>query len=309
MKRSLSVVIGLILLIGLVWGVAAERDTAVSPNDHTTNTPTSATGSITGTVTDGTNPLSNIRVEAFYPYPTIGLDITPVAPTYTDSNGYYEFTMLEDNTYVIKFSDESNTYVLEYYDDIHGLDWYSAQFLQISGGNTLSNIDAVLTLSGHITGRVTDAATGNPISGIPVGGTVTDSDDYYILHNVLPGTHSVSFGIDYGPRIYIPQTSASFEVALGETVANIDASMVEGGHITGRVTAEDNTTPLENIRVIISENYGGWMPGYSVTTNANGEYQFNGLWADNYRLTFSDEAGLYVQEHYSEKAENQSRER
>lgn len=301
MKRniSISVIISLILLAGLVWATTAKQETAVAQNNHTINSLTSATGSITGTVTDGINPLPNILVEVFHLLDPI-TDIE--ASTYTDSNGYYEFTMLEDRTYIIKFSDDSNTYVSEYYDDIHGFDLYSAQMLQISGGNTFSNIDAVLTLSGHITGRVTDAATGDPISGIPVGGTITDSDGYYILHNILPGTHAVSFGVGYGPRIYIPQDSAPFDVALGETVTNIDASMVEGGHITGRVTAEDNTTPLENIRVTISENYGGWMPGYDVTTNANGEYQFNGLWADNYRLCFFDESGLYQGECYANVA-------
>lgn len=85
----------------------------------------------------------------------------------------------------------------------------------------------------------------------------------------------------------------------GETATNIDGSLTEGGHITGHITAEDGGAPLANITVRLGENYGfGWLPGYTITTVANGDYRLDGLLVLNYRLTFFDENGLYVQEHY-----------
>ncbi len=312
-QYMLFLVLGLLALLGLTWGQATAVSSDTQPSEIIA---AAANGSITGTVTDGVNPLSNILVEANILNPDTGLSFIVVASTYTNSNGFYEFTTLEDNSYAIKFTDESGNYVSEYYDDNR-----SSAFnpnLQIAGGNTLSDIDAVLAVSSHITGRVTDAADGNPLAGIPVSAddfsigesasTLTDSGGYYTLSNILPGSYIVSFNSVYGLRFYTPQyydsvsdysSATPVVVGTGATAANIDASLTEGGYITGRVTAEDGTTPLESITVRISENYGyGWLPGYDVTTDANGDYYFNGLVAGNYRLAFSDETGIYASEMY-----------
>lgn len=312
MKRSISFIIGLILLVGLVWGVAAGHDTTVAQNNHTINFRTSATGSITGTVTDGITPLPNILVDLYILDPEYHVSPIVIESTYTNGSGYYEFIELEDDNYTVGFTDESGNYASEYYDDNRY--YISYLNLPIIGGNTLSNIDAILTISSHIIGRVTDAANGNPLAGATASAfdsstsewsyTHTDSDGYYTISNILQGSYTVSFSsathvIQYYDHASVSSDATPVIVGTGATVVSIDASLTEGGSITGRVTAEDGITPLENITVQRGESYAA-----NVTiTDANGEYIFEGLYAGNYRLCFFDGAGLYQGECYDNVAD------
>lgn len=99
------------------------------------------TGIIAGTVSNGTEPLPGVRVAALY-WENGGLESTLGA--YTDANGHYELSKLEDRAYIVNFIDLSGEYYGEYYDDVWDL--RQATPIEIYGGSAWTNIDAVLAL-------------------------------------------------------------------------------------------------------------------------------------------------------------------
>jgi hypothetical protein len=62
--------------------------------------------------------------------------------------------------------------------------------------------DALSRSTGKVTGRVTEAGSGEPLIGVNVTiagtqqGAMTDTDGYYVILNIRPGTY------EYGPHIW-----------------------------------------------------------------------------------------------------------
>lgn len=92
--------------------------------------------------------------------------------------------------------------------------------------------------SGKIAGRVTDAATGDPLPGVNVllagttQGTITDIDGYYTILNVKPGTMTlqasfVGFTTQNveGVRVFIDQTT-TVDFVLQESTVGLDEVVI-----------------------------------------------------------------------------------
>ena len=94
--------------------------------------------------------------------------------------------------------------------------------------------------SGSYWGQITSAYTG--------------ADGNYDLGGLPSGTYRLEFN-DYSgsylSEYYNNQSSLDLAddiaVAAPETVAGINASLALAGHITGKVTGPDGTTPLQDI--------------------------------------------------------------
>lgn len=135
------------------------------------------------------------------------------------------------------------------------------------------DVPFVLRPEGRIEGRVTFADTGKPAGGILVQGTgddvFTDSDGRYALRNVPPGTYLVDFAqtaAEGALREYAVSVKDNVVVAEGQTIRNVDAQLVRGGIITGRVTKEDTGEPVPE----------DWVVAYgrgTGVTDANGVYR------------------------------------
>ena len=99
----------------------------------------------------------------------------------------------------------------EYYDD--ALSASAAHIFTLTAGVDVTGIDAVLSLGGSISGRVTDAA-GNALfqvsvmvseaSGQRIAAAATAADGTYRVTGVRAGAHRVQF-IDYHYRGYIAE--------------------------------------------------------------------------------------------------------
>lgn len=98
-----------------------------------------------------------------------------------------------------------------------------------------------------------------------------------------------------GTSILVPVTSV---------VTGINASLVPGSTISGRVTASDGVTPLQNISVSPYRltGDGGWSGSSSFTTDAAGNYVIRGLAAGSYRVMFRDNNDYYAEETYDNYA-------
>ncbi len=172
---------------------------------------------------------------------------------------------------------------------------------------------AAASRSGEITGTVTGA--GKPLRGICIlAGSVsgnfgyaarTAKDGKYTIRNVHPGRYDVVFEpSDYGAvpscqdggnwleQWYRDQdspfgTSAqSVGVGAGKTTAGVDAKLVRGGQISGRVTTKSG----KGLRGICVLGLGVLSSGIQVVytaTSRDGVYFLHGLYPGSYSLSFS----------------------
>ncbi len=74
-------------------------------------------------------------------------------------------------------------------------------------------------------------------------------------------------------------------VTAGATQSGIDAKMVEGGGITGKVTKEVGGAAIEGIQVC-AQPVSGMGFGNCAPTNSSGEYRISGLAIGSYKVEF-----------------------
>jgi 5-hydroxyisourate hydrolase-like protein (transthyretin family) len=186
----------------------------------------------------------------------------------------------------------------------------AAKVLHLKTGQIVTGVDQVMTLGGVITGKVTSAATGQPLAGICVFDfdvadlsptsvfNVTESQGtnaagQYKLEGLAAGSYEVEFqtGCDNNGN-YISATYPNpVGVRLGKTSAGINIALASGGIVSGTVTNAANQ-PLNGICVSISptsptSTYGG----NGATTGPDGTYQINQLPVGSYELAFSGGCG------------------
>jgi len=231
----------------------------------------SGTASIKGTVTPakGGPGLSGIDVSAVNDA-TEDLESSAT----TESGGTYTLHGLAAGRYTVTFRDPSSTYVEK-----------EEEFTIKVEGET-ATLDVTMRESSSLSGRVTSATTGTGLGGVEVvvsGGfetyfTNTEADGDYSIRGILPGSYEVEFA-DYGSG-YLPQ---SVSTTLAEGKQELNASLREGGKISGTVTSAVTHGGLAKIDVYAS---GSGAAGYA-TTNANGEYTITGLPTGSYKVSFS----------------------
>ena len=206
-------------------------------------------------------------------------NVETVAAT-TDTSGHYTVTQPLSNTWKIKFNPVpvnpffSQLHIPEYYNDVYTL--AEAMPITAAVGALTSNINASLATGGQITGRVTDAASGKPVSGVRVtsweagAATDTDSSGYYTLTTHMTQTQRLYFDppdrSGYALEFYNNQTRLSeakpVTVPEGRDLRGVDVTLTPGGLIKGTVTSSWLGLTIEN-------------PGVEIY-NADGELVTNG---------------------------------
>jgi 5-hydroxyisourate hydrolase-like protein (transthyretin family) len=275
-------------------------------------------GRISGTVTDGTDPIADINVKV---YRHNGSSWEQFSEVFTDALGKYNIGQLPTGTYRVGFFDNINdVFFAEYYDDAASLD--SANDISVTVGSTTSSIDAVLVEGGHITGTITNGTT--PLQMIQVGvfqwtgsdydwlkDKYTDASGNYDATGLPTGIYRLRFSDKsmWGGYIYLDEwfddapdleNGTDLSVTVGSTISNIDAVLVEGGHVTGTVSDESGN-PLSGINVgVYADDGGSWKQASHGTTNALGQYDAGSLQTGNYRVKFTDPSGIYAFEYYDD---------
>jgi hypothetical protein len=198
-------------------------------------------GSVTGTVTvAGTEtPLAGVTVQV---YNAAG---TSVGSVTTNASGGYVKSGLPTGTYYARTSNS-----LGYVDEIYGElpcvggscpSVTTGTGVSVTAGETTGSVDFALGLGGSISGTVTDAGTGSPLSNVTVyffdaggaaeGSVTTDGSGNY-SKNLLPaGTHYVvtSNSLGYIDELYDNLPCSGCVVTAGTGIA------VAGGMATGSV--------------------------------------------------------------------------
>ena len=303
---------------------------------HTTvNATMAAGGSISGKVTKaGTVPLKGICVGA----QKVGTFMGAVPNVSTTTTGTYTLTGLAAGTYDVYFrstggcpNGASANYVTQWYKDKANLS--TATPVKVTAGMTHTTVNATLAAGGSISGRVAKAGT-VPLEGICVGaqkvgtfmGTTsnvsTATTGTYTLTGLGPGTYVVSFrdtgfcfnGVagNYVTQWYKDKASQStatpVKVTSGTTHKTVNATLVSGGSISGKVIGV-GTAPLKGICVLAQTPGTFRAPMANTTTGTGGTYTLSRLAAGTYDVSFTDTgfcsngvAGNYVTQWYKDKA-------
>jgi len=270
------------------------------------------TGTISGTITaeDTGLPLHDLGVRVYY------------ADTYQqatsnwyqpDTSGHFAITDLDPDDYKLSFSDWSDTYLDEWYDDEYS--WYDASAVQVTDAVTTS-IQIALAQPSRITGTVTAEESGLPLADIDVSlrnstyniwySTWTDGNGLYDDGHLPEGTYTVCFsdpGQVYAPECYDDQlysysSGDPLDIAAGDVLSNVNASLARAATIAGTVTDAATGTPLPNVTVGAYVPTQRWYPLKDATTDISGTYRIPGLAPGPYILRFSDNDGKYLETYY-----------
>jgi hypothetical protein len=263
---------------------------------------TASVGSISGTVTDSSgHGLAGICVEVDGVLPTIGGGFGS-----TLAGGGYTVTGLSSGTYDVEFmpgADCGNTgnFLPQ---------WFKGQPSQatatpvkVAGGATKAGINARLLAGGTISGKVTNVA-GKAFpdvfvqaqgAGIGFGSARTLSNGTYTIVGLAADTYTVSFEAssdNYLQQWYKGQptvsTATPVPLTTGEAVSGINAKMLPGGIIAGRVTNMSGEVLAGICVEVRAVGEGGAFFSTSATTLANGRYSIPMVPAGIYAVGFSN---------------------
>ncbi len=254
-------------------------------------------GVISGTVTSTSNaPLDGICVFA-----------SPIAPgafneglqVATNALGQYKIIGLAPAGYTIQFTtgcvNNGNYLPVNYPDTV-----------TVTYGQTRSGIDVQMPTGGILSGTVTSAKTGEPISGACVTmiatsansdfdeGGITGTAGTYEFDQIPTGTYDVGFSGgcgntgSYSPQAYdnsqVPQPIA---VTAGQSVTGIDAAMQPGATIAGTVKSEAGRG-LSGICVYASAPATG---NQGLGISIDGRYTVANLLPGQYQVSFGPGCG------------------
>lgn len=233
----------------------------------------------------------------------------------TNAAGVYSAVGLPGGDYRVLFRPSS--YIPEAYDDHPNFS--QADRIAVPTQGTVTGIDAELAPGSRVSGRVTDAATGLPIDDIFVevldleGGRVetafTQPDGTYQTPATLAsGDYLVRFNADerfasctyvtayYGGQLR-EEDASRITVAAPTAATGIDAQLIRGSILFGRLTDEATGAPITSGQVSVRDAQGDFV-GFGRLTFMGGWYTATGLPSGSYRLRFSDSDSGHIDEYY-----------
>jgi hypothetical protein len=218
------------------------------------------------------------------------------------SDGTYRIENLSAGSYIVSFSGEGAGMERQWYKNATSAD--SALAVQVADGQKVTGIDAALVQGAGIAGKVTVPA-GIDVTGIYVTATTADSeysqftsvgvssDGTYRVRGLSAGSYKLKFqGYNNGAITQWYNNAETFadatalDVARGQNLTGIDATLAKGGSISGKVTVPAGTD-ITNLRVSAFSGDSQSTESGSVQVNSDGSYQLTGLRAGSYKLQFS----------------------
>ena len=239
--------------------------------------------------------------------------------TSTESDGSYVIAGLPAGNYNLQFYGNDAGYISQWYSNKTSQELADA--VTVTAGNITHVINATMVLGGTITGKVTDSTgagrgnvqirvydAANP-NGSPVVYALTDSTGLYSAGGLATGNYKLQFyGNDTGyiSQWYSNKASQTLAdvvaVTSGNTTPGINATLVLGGTITGKVTNASGVAIAGAYRVFISViDATGNDLGMYIFPLTNGNYTIAGLPEGSYKLRFNRNGTEYLTQWYNNK--------
>lgn len=161
--------------------------------------------------------------------------------------------------------------------------------VQVTVGSETTGINLYLSLSGGISGKVTNAVSGLPISNIAVYafaangsfgwyGSTDSNGNYNIFTNLATGTYNVSAFMPEGYSM----KSTTATVTAGVQTTGVNLALDPSGIISGMITTPDGA-PLANVTITAVAGEGQYY-GFA-QTDATGHYRISsGLGTGTYEV-------------------------
>ncbi len=228
--------------------------------------------------------------------------------TETNSNGEYTFSDLPEGSFEVWFSGyncqttpcTTQDYIFQYYND--AATYEEATKVPVLANTTTPGIDAKMTEGGEIEGRVTSAASGEPPvadveacaeeSDTDEGCAETNSNGEYKIEGLPKGSSYAVHFYAYSDN-FLDSSAENVSVEVGVTTHGVDAKLLVGGQITGKVTDASTHAGIEDVQVCAEAS--GEVYGRCDDTNSSGEYTISSLPSSSYAVTFYPvEEGPYL---------------
>ncbi|HEX4442112.1 MAG TPA: carboxypeptidase regulatory-like domain-containing protein [Galbitalea sp.] len=259
-------------------------------------------GTMTGTVVTANSPttgIANVSVN-------LQADDGNNAGGTTDANGNFTITGIPADDYQVDFQPGVGNFIGQWWDNQPTET--TAQYVTVGSNATVNNINAALASGGIITGTVTDA--NGPVRGVRVtafgpdstlGDGKTNAAGKYRISALTAGSYTVEFippkadndALQYWNDANTPATATPITVN-GTTTTGVNATLVAGASVTGRVLAPGTpNTGVADADVSIYPAAGGQNIA-SALTNANGVYHVTGLPAGSYSVSIVPSFGAGV---------------
>lgn len=225
---------------------------------------------------------------------------------FSGASGKYSLAQLPADEYVLEFHAGYLNYLPQYYPDKVKLS--EAEKFQLAEGESLENRDAHLKVAAELTGTVTDAGTEEGVGGVEVCayGQIGFTEECVITGPFgdysMPGLPSDEYVVEFFPEAssgYLVQfydhvgalsESSPVPVSVGEVRSGIDAALVPGSAVSGRVTLANGGTPLAGV-LVCAERAASEELESCVKTTGDGSYSIDALASGSYVIAFSEELG------------------
>ena len=243
-----------------------------------------AGGQISGTVTEtGHTGIPNVQVCA----DEVGGEFFIACAT-TNASGEYTVIGMPTGSFDISFTPAENSNFIRH---------TQTTPVGVVSGATTPNGETTLEKGGQIDGTVTAMTGGLAIGGVEVcafetGGESIEScamsaaNGTYTVLGLSTGSYDVSFTPPTGSN-FLPHREASVAVTTGVAKGPINAALVTGGQVSGRVTAAVGGAPLASAFVCASPTSAIEETFGCAAANANGEYVIPGLATGTYNVSFN----------------------
>ncbi|MEW6380207.1 MAG: carboxypeptidase regulatory-like domain-containing protein [bacterium] len=250
--------------------------------------------------------LSNDPDLYLYPYRSYGapgLEYTPpqVYKTLSEADGTFLLGSLPDGRYRLWAYDPQGR---GFAPAIFGLDAgqgggslssysypaASSILIRVHAGQTAGPISLTMTLGGKLSGQVTDAATGKPISGARITAssqntppgfcTLSDSSGKFTFPGLPVGTCLLDAGAEGyigSSTLYSPSMSNYYSVSAGQTTGGCTITLRRGGSVSGKITSKVDGKPVANAEVVCFKGTSGYFMSTPAVSKADGTYRISGL--------------------------------
>jgi hypothetical protein len=238
----------------------------------------------------------------------------PVASAYVDQDGTYQFKGLTAGSYKLQITSWQTGMADQWYDN--ATTFAQARTLTLAAGQDLTGINPNLAAGGIVSGKITgiNGAGEFPVSVLDAAGNIikegrSDATGSYSLNGLSAGSYKIAFNRSsdttsaqaHEAQFYPNKAESSgigsaqaINIALGEVVPNINATLVTGGSISGILT--DKTGHTLAASRVSAYTTDASLVTRSAVTDANGKFTITGLSTGKYVVlatSGTDNAKLY----------------
>lgn len=187
----------------------------------------------------------------------------------------------------------------------------SVSGVAVNAPNTTTNVNVSLTAGGQISGKVSSAASHEPVPAFVCafnteeqgGCQFTNEHGEYTISGLATGSYRVQFlamAGNYLVQYYNGKASLgeaeAVPVTAGSRTSKIEAELQAGGQISGTVTDASTLAGIANVTACA---FAGSEIAGCANTKANGEYTIPGLPTGSYSVGFSPSQGNYLSQSQS----------